>query len=155
MIPIYRAKTIKQDYSEWEECEQLRKIDGVWYAIGFYDCKREVKTYLGGWEVTHLILIRKSTAISEISTAEVIDISTLSIHFPGIIDSQGNKIFASLQEDGKGGDVLRISCNYFGDYDTVLYFENHRLITHSKDMKENTIRNKESLSSAKVIGIQE
>ena len=35
-----------------------------------------------------------------------IDISTLSIHFPDIIDSQGNKIFASLQEDGKGGDLI-------------------------------------------------
>lgn len=105
-IPIYRAKTIKQDYNEWEECEQLKKIDGIWYAIGFYDCKREIKTYLGGWEVTHLILIRKSTAISEISTAETIDITTLAIHFPSMIDTKGDKIFASLQEDGKGGDIL-------------------------------------------------
>ena len=39
--------------------------------------KREVKTYLGDWETTHLILIRKSTAISEVNTAEIIDISTL------------------------------------------------------------------------------
>ena len=100
MIPTFRAKTIKQDYNEWEECEQLKKIDGVWYAIGFYDCKREVKTYLGDWEVTHLILIRKSTAISEVSRAEVIDISTLSIHFPDMLDSQGNKIFASLNKTG-------------------------------------------------------
>ena len=34
-----------------------------------------------------------------------IDPSTLSIHFPDRLDSQGNKIFASLQEDGKGGDI--------------------------------------------------
>lgn len=155
MIPIFRAKTIKQDYNEWEECQELKKIDGTWYAIGFYDCKREVKTYLGDWETTHLILIRKSTAISEVNTAEIIDISTLSIHFPGMIDSQVNKIFASLQEDGKGGDILEFSSNYFGDYTTVLYFKNHRLITHSKTIKENTIRNKESLSSSKVIGIQQ
>ncbi len=105
-IPIFRAKTIKQDYNEWEECQQLKKIAGIWYAIGFYDCKREVKTYLGDWETTHLILIRKSTATSEVNTSEVIDISTLSIHFPDILDSQGNKIFASLQEDGKGGDLI-------------------------------------------------
>ena len=39
-IPIFRAKTIKQDYNEWEECQQLKKIAGIWYAIGFYDCKR-------------------------------------------------------------------------------------------------------------------
>ena len=36
-----------------------------------------------------------------------IDITTLSIHFPDMLDSQGNKIFASLQEDGKGGDILQ------------------------------------------------
>ncbi len=106
MIPIYRAKTIKQDYNEWEECRELKKIDGTWYAIGFYDCKRVVKTYLGDWETTHLILIRKSTAISEVNIAEIIDISTLAIHFPGMLYIQGNKIFASLQEDGKGGDIL-------------------------------------------------
>ena len=35
-----------------------------------------------------------------------IDKTTLSIHFPDMIDSQGNKIFASLQEDGKGGDIV-------------------------------------------------
>ena len=34
-----------------------------------------------------------------------IDETTLSIHFPDMLDSQGNKIFASLQEDGKGGDI--------------------------------------------------
>jgi hypothetical protein len=37
-----------------------------------------------------------------------IDPSTLAIHFPAMVDSEGNKIFASLSEDGKGGDI----CNY-------------------------------------------
>ena len=35
-----------------------------------------------------------------------IEIDTISIHFPDMIDSQGNKIFASLSEDGKGGDII-------------------------------------------------
>ena len=35
-----------------------------------------------------------------------IDTNTLSINFPNMIDSQGNKIFASLQEEGKGGDII-------------------------------------------------
>ena len=35
-----------------------------------------------------------------------IDETTLAIHFPDMLDSQGNKIFASLQEDGKGGDLI-------------------------------------------------
>ena len=37
-----------------------------------------------------------------------IDETTLAIHFPNILDSQGNKIFASLSEDGKGGDIVTL-----------------------------------------------
>lgn len=36
-----------------------------------------------------------------------IDITTLAIHFPDMLDIQGNKIFASLSEDGKGGDIFQ------------------------------------------------
>ena len=129
-IPIFRAKTIKQDYNEWEECQQLKKIAGIWYAIGFYDCKREVKTYLGDWETTHLILIRKSTATSEVNTSEVIDISTLSIHFSDIIDSQGNKIFASLQEDGKGGDICQTIDYLNGTLNGVAIYDNFSFRIH-------------------------
>lgn len=39
-----------------------------------------------------------------------IDETTLSIHFPSMLDSQGNKIFASLREDGKGGDIVEGKC---------------------------------------------
>jgi len=35
-----------------------------------------------------------------------IDPSTLAIHFPNMIDKNGKKIFASLSEDGVGGDIL-------------------------------------------------
>ena len=43
---------------------------------------------------------------------EVVEINkeTLSIHFSNILDSQGNKIFASLGEDGKGGDIVEGKC---------------------------------------------
>jgi len=48
-----------------------------------------------------------------------IDPSTLSINFPDMLDSQGNKIFASLSEDGQGGDIcenesddMRFVCVY-------------------------------------------
>ena len=44
-----------------------------------------------------------------------IDRTTRSINTEDMLDSQGNKIFASLQEDGKGGDILleesRLMCN--------------------------------------------
>lgn len=37
-----------------------------------------------------------------------IDPSTLAIHFPDMIDSEGTKIFASLSEDGKGGSLVQM-----------------------------------------------
>ena len=37
---------------------------------------------------------------------EVCYLHTLSINFPNMIDTKGNKIFASLGENGKGGDIL-------------------------------------------------
>ncbi len=39
---------------------------------------------------------------------EVCYLHTLSIKFPDMIDSQGKKIFASLQEDGRGGDIIKL-----------------------------------------------
>ena len=35
------------------------------------------------------------------------DKDTRSINFEDMLDSQGNKIFASLSEDGKGGDIVK------------------------------------------------
>ena len=43
-----------------------------------------------------------------------IDPSTLSIHFPDMVDSEGTRIFASLSKDGKGGDILRHAGKYIG-----------------------------------------
>ena len=42
-----------------------------------------------------------------------VDRTTRSINIEDMIDSQGNKIFASLQEDGKGGDIMQDD-EYFG-----------------------------------------
>ena len=50
-----------------------------------------------------------------------IKVDTISIHFPDMIDSQGNKIFASLQEDGKGGDIITD-----GEYDFVVIFNGNK-----------------------------
>lgn len=54
----------------------------------------------------------------------------LSIHFPNMLDSQGNKIFASLQEDGKGGDIMQddeyigiakyIDCQFVVEYENCI-----------------------------------
>ena len=37
---------------------------------------------------------------------EICYLHTLSINFPNMLSIQGNKIFASLSENGKGGDIL-------------------------------------------------
>ena len=38
-----------------------------------------------------------------------IDPSTLAIHFPDMIDSEGTKIFTNLSANGRGGDNITIS----------------------------------------------
>ena len=66
---------------------RAKKIDGEEYVEGFYIDGHIVNIDYEGFE-----------------TYEKIDESTLSIHFEGMLDSEGAKIFASLSDDGKGGD---------------------------------------------------
>ena len=80
-IPIYRAKKIASDE----------------YVEGYYT--ERVHHYPSGRHYIHFH--NGSTA-----TYETIDPTTIAIHFPDIIDSEGNKIFASLSENGKGGDII-------------------------------------------------
>ena len=76
-IPIFRAK----------------KLDSDEYVMGWYSSPIiiEGKIYL---------------SITNKDGEYRIDPTTLSIHFLNMLDSQGNEIFASLQEDGKGGDII-------------------------------------------------
>lgn len=79
-IPIYRAK----------------KIDSDEYIEGFFLFQEESRECIEICQIYN----------SKIRATYEVDISTLAIHFPDMLDSQGNKIFASLSEDGKGGDIL-------------------------------------------------
>ena len=85
MIPIFRGKKI--DSEEW--------VEG--YYKKFY--------YLGSGEGKDVIVHSYDRLQDEI------DPSTLAIHFPDMIDSEGNKIFASLSEDGKGGSDVFFDVN--------------------------------------------
>lgn len=55
--------------------------------------------------------------------------TTLAVHFPDMIDSQGNKIFASLSEDGKGGDKYYHETGngtfIFSSMGTIPYYEDY------------------------------
>ena len=76
---------------------------------------------------------------------EVCYLHTLSINFPDMLDSQGNKIFSSLQEDGKGGDII-LEPYLETERETVLSYENY--------IKNINKRHHTALYS-KIIGIQQ
>jgi hypothetical protein len=86
-MPIYRAKKIDSD--EYIEGDLIQ---------GSFIFKEWIND------------VWSSSKDTRTNKAEVykIDPTTLAIHFPDMLDSQGNKIFASLSEDGKGGDIIQL-----------------------------------------------
>lgn len=136
-IPIYRAKKIGSDE----------------YVEGYHHSYRDKIV------TDDIVLHRIVQKDKPLYMFYDIDPTTLSIHFPDMLDSQGNKIFASLSEDGKGGDIL-----YYED-DCQPY-----ICEHSSDgtflfeyLDDKTIKNyicrlsgnKVLFEDLKVIGIQE
>ena len=101
-IPIFRAK--KMDSDDYVE------------GIGIEDNT-----------LIEYIFQRSSYSSEHIAETSEIDLSTLSIHFPNILaedsdvyNSNGEKdlrLFASLEEFGKGGDIVTD-----GEYDFVVIF---------------------------------
>jgi hypothetical protein len=84
MIPIYRAKKIDSD--------------------------ELVEGYLIQLENGYMIASPDQSWVEELGLfgmKSIIDQNTLAIHFPNMIDKNGKKIFASLSEDGVGGDKLK------------------------------------------------
>jgi len=78
-----------------------------------------------------------------------IDPSTLAIHFPDMIDSEGTKIFASLSEDGKGGDICDDeSKNLF----VTIFIKNALCF---KDLEDGFLIKEYETKWSKVTGIQE
>lgn len=94
MIPIYRAKKIDSD----EYVEGFLYQDIIGYKAPSEENPKD-RYYRELDKNTWFIMDNKSHT-------NMIDKSTLSISFDNMLDSEGSKIFASLQEDGKGGDML-------------------------------------------------
>lgn len=146
MIPIFRAK----EFDSGEYVTGFLYQDLICYipSDGFKpdEYKKAVDTET--WFI-----------MDNLSHTSMIDTTTLSIHFPDMLDSQGNKIFASLQEDGKGGDiclcesgvkhlllfngfsVVGINTDFFGKFKGTIH----------NGINKNFIKN----TNYKVIGIQE
>ena len=95
-LPIYRAK----------------KIDSDEYVMGWYSSPIiiEGKTYL---------------SITNKDGEYRIDTTTLSIHFSDMLDSQGNEIFASLQKNGRGGDVCSVNDYIDSGLEGVAIYQNY------------------------------
>ena len=74
-----------------------------------------------------------------------IDRTTRSINIEDMLDSQRNKIFASLQENGKGGDIMQDD-EYFG----IAKYKDCQFVVEYEDCIDN-IDN----GNFEVIGIQQ
>ena len=101
------------------------------YIIGFY------QQYIEGFE---------DNVYHEINNT-LIDPTTLAIHFPDMLDSQGNKIFASL--GNIGGSVLTDR-----EYEFNLYFDGRKYRVIGNEINSE-INDYEEWKDFKVIGIQE
>ena len=92
MIPIYRAK----------------RVDSDEYVEGFL--KNCTDTGLDTFWIQDINFIDYK-----------IDINTLSINFPDMLDCNKQRIFASLQGNGKGGDiVISKSYPFYGDAPEII-----------------------------------
>lgn len=125
-LPIYRAKKIDSD-----EFVEGYLIDGRFIFKEWID---DVWTSFGETKSNKALVYE-------------IDPTTLAIHFKDMLDSEGTKIFASLSDSGKGGDIcdfpnrspltaMRNTMDNDFDFGNVRCFKNYHM-------------------DCKVIGIQE
>jgi len=126
--PLYRAKRI--DFDEYVEGYLLPKFRGRLY-----------------------LSLKWSTDGDTGYTPDFIEIdpSTLSISLPDMIDSEGTRIFASLSEDGKGGDICNLRkspMHSFVDEGTACYYDGCFVVRPNKGFVGNYV-------NLEVIGIQE
>lgn len=93
--PLFRAKKIDSDeYVEGSYIEAIQSIIPTKLDFSIKNGKIDIH-------------------YSEFNKIKVIDPTTLSIHFPDMLDGQGNKIFASLQNYRKDNDI------FMEDYEIV------------------------------------
>ena len=169
MIPIFRAKKLDSD-----EYIIGDLFDGK-YIIAKSELNRDISEALKHIREDiltkdcisaecknehHLLnkMLNKLLVNERLEHIYEIDPTTLAIHFENMLDSQGNKIFASLQEDGKGGDIAKY--NNKGDW-IAIYIENAFMWVNVLDMQKIGTKQPVSFLRLKplakmiVIGIQE
>ena len=139
-IPIYRAKKIDSD----------EDIEGY---LTYTEKAIAGSIMSGNASYTTGYFIYNPTENSNYH----IDPSTLAIHFPDMIDSDGTKIFASLSEDGRGGSILKDYSDYWEGETIVAKYKNGELVVDDGNDKKSGmyIENCTSLEDWEVTGIQE
>lgn len=146
-IPVYRAKKIDSD----------EYITGflVPLNIGFHRTSRRYQI------VPSLNVMDTFTNRTEFESEYKIDLSTLSINFPDMLDSENNPIFASLSEDGKGGDNYLYTMDDADTESYTFYFDKKLnsvciMYISSKEFAEylSEINEDEDFKRYKAIGIQ-
>ena len=80
---------------------------------------------------------------------EVCYLNTLSINFPNMLDVKGDKIFASLNEDGKGGDIL-----FDMEYEYTLSFDGIKFNLQGL-FSQSSFNKYDSWEDFDIIGIEE
>ena len=117
-IPIYRAKKIDND----------KYVEGDLFYEKYIIAKSKLNTLIADainhieYDILKNECINENCKIEHIQLKDMlnklilnerfehiyeIDPTTLAINFSDMLDSQGNKIFASLSENGKGGDIIK------------------------------------------------
>ncbi len=129
-VPIFRAK--KKDSDE--------------YVEGFLNIWEQ------GGNIYHSIM-EFGVYPSPFNNIHIIDETTVAIHFPSMLGVNDVKIFASLQEDGKGGDILIEDGRYKDGFNPIFepYFRKSSLSIF--DLPE-TPYGEYQLKYYKIIGIQ-
>ena len=122
MIPIYRAKS-----------KERKNI----YVEGLL---------IGVDEELNLCTIRTK---DDYIGGEICYLHTLSINFPNMLSIQGNKIFASLSENGKGGDIL-----FDMEYEYTLSFDGLKFMLQGVYTQSN-FNKYDSWEDFDIIGIEE
>lgn len=127
-MPLFRAK----------------KIDSDEYVFGSYFKDKSI----------HSIITHSRTDYADKAfyvNAVQINETTIAIHFPDMLDSEGTRIFASLSEDGRGGDIL-----YSKTYSTNLIIVYQRYTVAILDYNKRCwVRSNIVSEDIKVTGIQQ
>ena len=109
--------------------------------------------YVMGWYSSPIIIEGKTyLSITNKDGEYRIDTTTLSIHFPDMLDSQGNEIFASLQKNGRGGDVCSVNDYIDSGLEGVAIYQNYGFRI---DRKGKAMGISLSSTDIKITGIQQ